>query len=92
LTRSTLARMAAVIVLVAGAATVGRQIASAPTEVDTMFTMHDAQPTSELTVGTLNDLSDADLEHLLEDLGDLEAVPPTEEDVVVLPALDRSGA
>jgi hypothetical protein len=89
--RSPLARIAAVIVLVVGVATVGRQVATAPTHPDTMVAVQQPQPTSELTVGTLNDLSDSDLENFLEDLGDLEAVPSTEEDVVVLPALDRSG-
>lgn len=47
---------------------------------------------AELAVGeTLNDLSDADLRALLEELGQLEAVTPAETEVV-LPSLGRSGA
>lgn len=51
-----------------------------------------AAPPAELPVGPLSELSESDLESLLDDLDELEAVTPSEEDVVVVPALEGNGA
>jgi predicted anti-sigma-YlaC factor YlaD len=92
LSESPMARVAAAAVLMFGLA-VGQQLWTRDVAVrDTLAVNSPASiiPT-ELPMGTLSDLSEADLESLLDDLGDLEAVTPAEEDVVVLPALEGNG-
>jgi hypothetical protein len=88
---SPMARMAAAAVVMFGLA-IGQQFWTRDVAIrDTLALTNAVAVPTELPVGTLSDLSDADLETLLDDLGDLEAVTPTEGDVMVLPALDRNG-
>jgi hypothetical protein len=92
--QSTAFRVAAGFVILVGVATATQVVSKDRTRPDTTVAMAPAAATtpSELAVGTMTDLSESDLESLVQDLGDLEAITPMEEDVVVLPALDRSGA
>ena len=86
-------RIAAAILLVAGAGSlfVDAPRRAAPDTADARPAM--AAGAGELEVGTpLAELSEADLQSLLGELGDLEAVTSTDEDVVVIPAFDRNGA
>jgi hypothetical protein len=88
---SPMARMAAAAVLMFGFA-IGQQIWTRDAAIqDTLAVSNAVVTPTELPVGTLSDLSESELESLLDDLGDIEAVTPTEADVIVLPALDRNG-
>lgn len=85
-------RVAAGLVLAVGLATSIRLLPNGRATADTTVARIEAtRVPGELAVGPLGDLTEADLEDLLRDLRDIEAVTPTEEDVVILPALDRSG-
>jgi anti-sigma factor RsiW len=77
---------AAVVLLAGGAAAV---LDRADTRPDTLVAS--AVPSGELAVGTLTDISDADLEVLLAELSRLEPVPSGEPDVVVVPAVRGGG-
>lgn len=106
-----LLRVAAVIVLVIGGATLLKNN-SHPGVMDTAMVRVAAQETargvrvpvtdagnsaqtstaSELAVGDpLTDLSDSDLRTLLQEMREIQAVTPTETDVIVLPALRQGG-
>ncbi len=83
-TRSWALRAAAAVVLVAGSATVLRDRAFGP---DTLVATASVPP--EVSVGPLSDISDDDLQALVDELNRIEAVPSTEPDVVVVPAVGR---
>lgn len=85
-------RMAAAILLVVG---IGTLTSDAPERgaPDTADARPVAAVPRELGVGTsLGELSEADLQRLVDEMGDLEAVTSTEADVVVIPAVDRAGS
>lgn len=92
-TRSMLMRLAAGFVLMIGVAATARLVQREGARKDTVVARAEAaRLAGEIAVGaSLTDLSVADLESLLRDLGQIEAVTSTEEDVVILPALDRAG-
>lgn len=85
-------RVAAAILVAVG---IGTLTSDAPDRgmPDTAEARPVASVAGELGVGTpLGELSEADLQRLLDEMGDLEAVTSTESDVVVIPAVDRSGS
>ena len=85
-------RMAAAILLVVG---IGTLTSDAPDRgaPDTADARPVAAVPGELGVGTpLGELSEADLQRLVDEMGELEAVTSTDADVVVYPAVDRIGS
>lgn len=83
-------RVAAAVLLVAGLGSVMTRGPGLP-EPDTTIARATVAP--ELPLGVpLGELSDAELRRLLSEMGDMEAVTPVESDVIVTPALDRTGA
>lgn len=85
-------RMAAAILLVVG---IGTLMPDSPERAgpDTASARPVAAVPGELGVGTpLGELSEADLQRLVDEMGDLEAVTSTDADVVVYPAVDRIGS
>lgn len=93
LSHSTGMRVAAGFVLMIGVAATARLMQREGARTDTVaMRVEGARAAGEIAVGaSLSDLSESDLRDLLRDLGQIEAVTSTEEDVVILPALDRSG-
>lgn len=93
--QSPLMRIAAVVLLLAGGAAVvvnARRESTTPPLSDTVQQVAEATP-AELPVGeTLQDLSDSDLRALLAELATLEAVTPSETEMVVVPAVPGSGS
>lgn len=90
--RPAAVRIAATVVLVAG---LGALIRGAPGRggADTAAVVAAAAPPTEIAISaTLSDLTDAQLQDLLRELGELEAVTPTDADVIVVPSFDRNGA
>ena len=77
-------RVAAAVVLVAGAATLLRDRGPGM-RPDTVV----AAATAELSVGALADIEDNDLQSLLDGMAKLEAVTPSEPEVFVVPAVER---
>ena len=97
--RSTGMRIAAGFVVMVGLAAGVERLQREQVSRDTVAVRAEAvraegtRAAGELAVGaSLSDLSESDLQELLRDLGDIEAVTSTEEDVVILPALDQGGA
>jgi len=90
--RSPAFRIAAGFVFMVGLAAVVQQVGKEQSRRDSLAVASASGGSGELALGaSLSDLSDADLQALLVDLGGLEAVTSTDEDVIVLPALDRNG-
>lgn len=88
LSRSWTVRVAAAVLLVAGATTILRNRDASLDQPDTVLAM--STPSPELAVGGLTDIADQDLRVLMTELGKIQAVTPSEPDVVV-PAVSRSG-
>ena len=91
-TQASALPMAAAIVLAVGVGTFATTAGPEHGPPDTSRASVVAAAPAELGLGTpLGDLSESDLQDLLGDLGELEAVTSTESDVIVIPALDGNG-